>query len=677
MYLSFYNLAEKPFNISTDPRFLWRGEKHQEALANLRYGLLEANGYVVLTGDVGTGKTTLVNALIETLDDNVLVANINHPTLDTVEFLNLVAKTYDASATISCKTDFLFFFNSFLQKTYAAGKVVLLVIDEAHRLSKELLEEIRLLSNMEQAGNKMINIFFVGQNELKEVLLSPHCRALRQRITLFYDIEPLSGDETLKYVTHRLKVAGTDAELFKQEAINEIHSFSRGYPRLINIICDRALLTGYVKEQKDIDAGIVTECAREIRFLDPKFSKIQMSQIDRFSSWGRPLVEKLRAQTAAIKKKHHLKDETLNKFHPTVKKLKAAAHQMVGLLVQKDRRKLISIGLAVVIALIITAVGIGMHTEPNIQKETSTELAQTAVEKETEILAHQAPPVPTQPSQNTSVPVSASPASEVPQTESQALKPDPITKPENEYSLAASVPEASTTLKNDTRPPSEPSPMKEQQIVAPQSPEPLAEELPDFPQPTTIELASTALEQKNYQTAIELLEADQSRDTENYLIAREIYAKALVGRADQIMPSAPVEAETMLRKAIEINPKNEEAHFNLGRYYTRTKDYALAIDAYQNAVTLNPKLSDAFFNLGFIYATSGMYEDAEKLFVRVVQLEPSYLDKALFNLAVIQEKLGKKEECMANLQMAIMIRPENQKAQTYLEQLLDAEEAIR
>ena len=198
-----------------------------------------------------------------------------------------------------------------------------------------------------------------------------------------------------------------------------------------------------------------------------------------------------------------------------------------------------------------------------------------------------------------------------------------------------------------------------------------------MPQPTTLELASVALEQNNFQTAIELLEADRSSDAENNLKTREIYSKALVGRAGQVVTNSPLEAETMLRKAVEVNPKNVEAHFSLAQIYTRSKEYALAIDAYQNAVTLNPKLSDAFFNLGFIYATTGMYEDAEKLFTRVVQLEPAYIDKALFNLAVIQEKLGKKEECLANLQMAVMIRPENQKAQTYLEQLMGAAEEAR
>ena len=677
MYLSFYKLSEKPFNISTDPRFLWRGEKHQEALANLKYGLLEANGYVVLTGDVGTGKTTLVNALIETLNDNVLVAKINHPTLDTVEFFNLVAKTYDASAEITSKTDFLFFFNTFLQKSHAEGKVVLLVIDEAHRLSKELLEEIRLLSNMEQSGIKLINIFFVGQNELKEVVLCPQCRALRQRITLFYDIDPLSEDETLAYVCHRLNVAGTNEPLFTPAAIHEIHNFTQGYPRLINILCDRALLTGYVKEQKKIDADIVVECAREISFLDPKASTILTTQIDRFSSWGRPFMARLRAQTAAFKDKHSRGEETLENISLRVKNIKDAARQMAGPFVTRNRRKLIPIGLAGLIALIVVAVGIGMHTEPRVPKESSTELERTVAEKEAGVPIRQDAPAVSQIPPNSVQSVSDRPIPEAVKEASQTLKQDLVMKPEKENAVAKPATVTATALPSEKSPVPDSAPRAGQQSATPQTAEIVEAEPPKLPQPTTFELASAALEQNNFQTAIDLIEADRSRDTESYLTVREIYSRALVGRADQVVATSPVEAEALLRKAVEVNPKNIEAHFNLGRIYTRSKDYALAIDAYQNAVTLNPKLSDAFFNLGFIYATTGMYEDAEKLFTRVVQLEPTYLDKALFNLAIIQEKLGKKEECLANLQMAVMIRPENQKAQGYLEQLLGAAEEAR
>jgi tetratricopeptide (TPR) repeat protein len=185
-------------------------------------------------------------------------------------------------------------------------------------------------------------------------------------------------------------------------------------------------------------------------------------------------------------------------------------------------------------------------------------------------------------------------------------------------------------------------------------------------QPANLELAAAALEQQNFKTAIELLEAYRSRDAQSSLKAKELYSKALVGRAGQIMKKSPAEAEGMMRKAVEADPKNVRAYFNLGKIYTQTKEYALAIDAYRDAIALNPNFSDAFFNLGFIYATTGKYKEAERFFTQVVQLKPSYLDKALFNLALVQEKLGKKQESLANLQDAAAARPENQKVRAYL-----------
>ncbi len=172
MYRSFYQLAHNTFQISTDPGFLWLGENHKEALANLTYGLREGNGFVVLTGDVGTGKTTLVNALLASLDSDVLVANITHPKLDATGFLRMVVRTFDPSVTINGKADRLLFFMDFLRRKYAEGRRVLLVIDEAHRLSVDLLEEVRLWSNMEHSGQRLINVFFVGQSELQQLLAS-------------------------------------------------------------------------------------------------------------------------------------------------------------------------------------------------------------------------------------------------------------------------------------------------------------------------------------------------------------------------------------------------------------------------------------------------------------------------------------------------------------------------
>jgi TolA-binding protein len=338
--------------------------------------------------------------------------------------------------------------------------------------------------------------------------------------------------------------------------------------------------------------------------------------------------------------------------------------------------------LGVIFALIIAAVGIGMHTESEIQTKTPLKLKGTSTEKgakapiiKTEDSSNQQkPPALPQPPSKVMEPVVDKATPKVPQPETQSQQSGPSDKPEKEYTLKVADPVASVKPANEKIPVKESESLGERPSIEEKPNNPPEVEIPSSPKPTTIELASAALEQNNYQTAIELLEADRNRDSESFIRAREIHSKALVGRAEQVALSSPLEAERMLRKAIEIDSKNIDAYQLLGKMYTRSKDYAMAIEAYQAAVTLDPKLSDAFFNLGYIYATSGMYDDAEKLFIRVVQLEPPYLDKALFNLAVIQEKLGKKEECMANLQMAVMIKPENEKAQTFLEQLLKAEE---
>ncbi len=264
MYLSHYNLVEKPFQITTDPKFLWLGEKYQEALAMLKYGVLDNRGFLLLTGDVGTGKTTLINALHRALGSNVIVANVVDPNLEILEFFILLATAFDIEAKFTKKVDFLTNFTQFLNNAHTRDKQVLLIIDEAQKLSKELLEEIRVLSNIEKENRKLLNIFFVGQNEFNKTLLEKECRALRQRITITHQIRPLTESETREYIKYRLNVAGTDQEIFTKKAIREIHVFSSGYPRLINIICDQALLTGYVRGLKTINPAIVKECAQEL-----------------------------------------------------------------------------------------------------------------------------------------------------------------------------------------------------------------------------------------------------------------------------------------------------------------------------------------------------------------------------------------------------------------------------
>ncbi|MEJ2032028.1 MAG: ATPase, T2SS/T4P/T4SS family, partial [Deltaproteobacteria bacterium] len=265
MYLSYYNLKRKPFQINTDPRFLWLGEKHKEALATLKYGIRDSKGFLLLTGEIGTGKTTLINALLNSLDENVIVATISDPALSRLEFFQYVAISFGIRQPINGKVDFLMHFGRFLQEAAAQEQKVLLIIDEAQRLSHELLEEIRLLSNIEKQQAKLLNIFFIGQSEFNQVLEDPHNKALRQRISVNYHIDTLSEAETADYVRHRLLIAGSRKVLFSPDALHQIYLYSGGFPRLINIICDRALLTGYVEDVKQIKAKIIKECARELK----------------------------------------------------------------------------------------------------------------------------------------------------------------------------------------------------------------------------------------------------------------------------------------------------------------------------------------------------------------------------------------------------------------------------
>ena len=277
MYLSHYNFAEKPFQITTDPKFIWLGEKHLEALSTLKYGIVENKGFLLLTGDVGTGKTILINCLVTKLDIEATIATIPDPDLEILDFFNSLADSFKIDKKFKSKGDFLVHLKDFLNKAHAENKNVLLIIDEAQRLNHKLLEEIRLLSNIELYSKKLINIFFVGQNEFNDILMRERNRAVRQRITLRYNIDPLTESETGEFIKHRLEVAGAKSSIFSARAIHEIHVFSSGYPRLINVMCDHALLTGYTRGIKKIDARIIRECSEELK-IPGKERKVEISK---------------------------------------------------------------------------------------------------------------------------------------------------------------------------------------------------------------------------------------------------------------------------------------------------------------------------------------------------------------------------------------------------------------
>ncbi len=265
MYDNYYNLKAMPFQITTDPRFLWLGEKHTEALATLKYGIMEDKGFLLMIGDVGTGKTALINCLVKMIDVSAIVAKIPDPGLNSLDFFNFLAVELKMNKKFDSKGAFLIHLKKFLLKAHSLDRKVLLIIDEAQRLNHELLEQIRLLSNIELDNRKLINIFFVGQTEFSQMLLEKRNRAVRQRITVSYHIEPLTESETRAYIKHRLKIAGTTREIFSKDAVREIFAFSAGYPRLINIVCDHALLTGYVSGLKSINQKVIRECEKELQ----------------------------------------------------------------------------------------------------------------------------------------------------------------------------------------------------------------------------------------------------------------------------------------------------------------------------------------------------------------------------------------------------------------------------
>jgi general secretion pathway protein A len=272
MYLKYYSLKEKPFQITADPKYFWIGEKQREALSTLQYGITEKRGFLLLTGEVGTGKTVMINYIVSQLDINTVVATLPDPDLESMDFYNMLADGFDMEETFDSKGAFLIHLREFLQKSYDEQKHLLLIIDESQRLNPRLMEDLRVLSNIELHDQRLINIFFVGQQEFNNILLTRQNRALAQRITARYHIQPLTMEETGAYIAHRLKIGGSEKKIFKPSAVKSVYDFSGGVPRLINIICDHALMTGYSRNMRQLDAKVISDCAQELRIPHEKIS---------------------------------------------------------------------------------------------------------------------------------------------------------------------------------------------------------------------------------------------------------------------------------------------------------------------------------------------------------------------------------------------------------------------
>ncbi|MBI4335336.1 MAG: AAA family ATPase [Candidatus Omnitrophica bacterium] len=269
MYTNFYGLKENPFNVTSDPNFLFMSSRHREALAFLTYGIDHRKGFLEITGEIGTGKTTLCKALLNRFDARVKTAFVINPDLSELQLLESIAGDFGLELPKrSNKLAIFHLLNRFLIHQLSLKNNVVLIIDEAQNLRTTILEQIRLLSNLETEKEKLIQIVLVGQPQLRDKLNSPGLAQLRQRIGIRYHIAPLDRKEIGGYIEHRLKVAGSDGGIrFSDEAIDEIYRFSEGIPRLINMICDRALLFGFVLETRCISPDIVRRAVDEVRGL--------------------------------------------------------------------------------------------------------------------------------------------------------------------------------------------------------------------------------------------------------------------------------------------------------------------------------------------------------------------------------------------------------------------------
>jgi general secretion pathway protein A len=273
MYLRFFGLNEKPFAITPDPRYLYLSERHAEALAHLLYGINESGGFIQLTGEVGTGKTTVVRTLLSRVPHHADVAVIMNPRVTPVEFLLTICEELGLGIADSDRDSvkqMVDALNRRLLAAHAEGRRIIVIVDEAQNLSAEVLEQVRLLTNLETPTQKLLQIILIGQPELRELLDRTDLRQLAQRITGRYHLEPLTREETRGYVRHRLRVAGATEEVFTPAALAEIHRLADGIPRVINVTCDRALLGAYTQETRRVSASLVRQAAAEVygrRFL--------------------------------------------------------------------------------------------------------------------------------------------------------------------------------------------------------------------------------------------------------------------------------------------------------------------------------------------------------------------------------------------------------------------------
>jgi type II secretory pathway predicted ATPase ExeA len=268
MYKSFYGLKESPFNVNPDPRYLFLTKQIEEALASLMYGIQTRKGFILLSGEVGTGKTTLINRVLDWLHSQTMrTAFIFNSRMNTTHLFDFILAEFEIPCESRSKSQQLMKLNQWLLERYRSGETAVLIIDEAQNLTFPVLEEIRLLTNLETSTEKLLQIVLSGQPELEERLKLPELRQLRQRITLRCKTQALSREEVHEYVAERLRIGGSDGKtaIFSPKALDIVHKYAQGIPRVVNLLCEHALISGFVEQQKPIAPDVIEEVAREFQ----------------------------------------------------------------------------------------------------------------------------------------------------------------------------------------------------------------------------------------------------------------------------------------------------------------------------------------------------------------------------------------------------------------------------
>jgi len=620
---SFFHLKRSPFQLSPNPLFFWLSSTHKEALGTLQYCLMNKKEFALITGDVGSGKSILINSFLENIEDieeGILLIKITNPPTDLIDLFKLLAISLEFSE-VDNKADFINQFEKFLQEIQRNHKRLLIIIDEAHKLTPDQLEELRLLVNMTSIEKESITFFFLGQNKLNQILLTDKCLALRSRIAFHYHIKPLTREETENYIAFRLLIAGGDIKIFSRHALGKIHELSDGNPRFINTICERSMMEAHSRAKKIVSRAIVKTAYKKILLPgeDKPDAVIEKnSEITAIQHFKREYIFNLIKNIYSIclhGKKHFVSSTHLNNF---------------------NLRTIIPVGFIIgaVILFIVwnfknfSSTDITIHpqiSEP--QPESSPSLS--SLEKSDSVIS---------------------------QSEADVGSPPPT------KSVNASIKKKVMTVDNAS-----PSIYLEKKKKTEST-------------STSISLLSirSMIADKQFSEAIIRIEQakKQKKLTFNIDEIHRLYAKAVLEKSKQLLKENQnnIAIELFLH-AIMFDASNPTFYFELGKIFTGLGKYDEAVEMYGKSLEINPNNSGTYYNLGYIYFVKNNYNVSEKMFRESAKLNPPYLDKVLFNMAVVQYLQGKRKQCVDNLKEALRLAPDNKKAKKMLNKIekLDAE----